>query len=192
MVSVLYTQKNSIYQQLNVDCWDITRDARTFSGTNAVVCHPPCRAWGRLRHFAKPRWDEKELAVSSIAIIRANGGVLEHPAGSKLWSELNLPLGSATDVFGGFTISINQSWFGHRAKKNTWLYICGCSRSQVPRLMLSFDAITHVVGSSKKCRSKSALKELSKKGREATPLHLANFLINIAIICNNNKKQYNG
>lgn len=186
-VSILFTQKNSIYNTLGVDTWDILRDADNYPGHNAVVCHPPCRAWGRLRYFAKPRSNEKQLAINAIGFVRKYGGVLEHPAGSKLWSELKLPLGKEIDSYGGFTISINQSWFGHKAKKNTWLYVCGIDKKNVPALMLSFDAITHIVGTPKRGRKKTGLKELSKKAREATPINLAIWLIELAQLCYINK-----
>ena len=84
MISVLFARKDSIYKQFNVDVWDIDRDARLWPGGNACICHPPCRAWGKLKAFAKPRNDEKELALISIDFIRRNGGVLEHPAQSSL------------------------------------------------------------------------------------------------------------
>ncbi|MWL55341.1 hypothetical protein GQL84_23735, partial [Escherichia coli] len=58
------------------DVFDIERDARTFAGGMPVVAHPPCRAWGRLRKFAKPRPDEKALALFAVAQVRAFGGVL--------------------------------------------------------------------------------------------------------------------
>jgi hypothetical protein len=65
--------------------------------------------------------------------VRLCGGVLEHPAGSRLWKEAELPLhGEFPDKFGGFTIEIDQYDFGHVAHKQTKLYICGVSYSQLP------------------------------------------------------------
>ena len=113
---------------MGLDCWDIERNALNWAGGNPIVAHPPCRAWGQLSHFAKPREGEKELAIYSINQIRKYGGVLEHPRASKLWKEMNLPTGSQVDEFGGYTLCINQSWFGHRAEKKTLLYICGCPK----------------------------------------------------------------
>src|SRR5687768_16317280 len=99
MISVLYTRADSIYKQLGVDCWDIERDARKWPGGNPIVAHPPCRAWGQLSHFANPIQGEKELAISAINQIRKYGGVLEHPRGSKLWHEMNLPMPGKVDKF---------------------------------------------------------------------------------------------
>jgi hypothetical protein len=104
MVSVLFVQEDSIYKSLGVDCWDINRDARLWPGGNSIVCHPPCRSWGQLSHMAKPRPDEKQLAIWSIQQIRKWGGVLEHPRASKLWPEMNLPRPGYYDEFGGFSI----------------------------------------------------------------------------------------
>lgn len=182
-VSVLFVQSSSIYNQFPVDCWDIVRDARNYTGNNPVVCHPPCRAWGRLKHFSKPRPDEKNLAITAIEFVRKYGGVLEHPSGSSLWRELNLPLGNNTDQYGGFTISVNQSWFGHQAQKKTLLYICGVSRSQVPSFPLSFDAIQYTVGGSSKKSNAGHKKNISKKKREATPYLFAAWLIQLASLC---------
>lgn len=185
-VSVLFVQKESIYYSLPVDCWDILRDARNYTGPNPVVCHPPCRAWGRLKAFAKPRPDEKELAVKAVDFVRLYGGVLEHPSGSSLWRELNLPLGNCADQYGGFTISVNQSWFGHQAQKKTLLYICGICRSQVPQLPLSFNAIEYTVGGSSKNNRAAHKKNISKKKREATPLAFALWLVQLASLCRSN------
>ena len=184
MISALFVTKNSIYKELNIDSWDIDRDARLWPGGNPCIAHPPCRAWGQLSHFAKPRPDEKELAIWAINQIRIYGGILEHPRGSKLWPHLNLPLGSEIDSFGGFTISICQSWFGHPCEKKTLLYICGCSPCELPEYPLSFDAVKFVISTKKTRYSRP---EASKKYREYTPINFAKWLIDVANKC---KKSY--
>jgi hypothetical protein len=186
MISVLFTQKNSIYNSLGVDCWDIDRDARNWPGGNPIVAHPPCRAWGKLKGFAKPRPDEKQLAHFSISQIRKFGGVLEHPAESSLWKEANLPKPGKIDPFGGFSICIDQFWFNHKAKKKTLLYICGIAKNELPPIPIRYDAITHKIGFAKswKGKSKFGIKEVSKKEREETPIDLAKWLILVASKCN--------
>jgi len=88
MVSVLFARQDSIYKTLtDCDVWDIERDALKWPGGNPIIAHPPCRAWGSLRHFAKPRPGERELALWAVKQVRAEGGVLEHPARSLLWAE---------------------------------------------------------------------------------------------------------
>jgi hypothetical protein len=178
MVTVLYTREDSVYVKLGCNCYDIKRDARSYIGNDVIIGHPPCRAWGRLKGLARPRVDEKELAISCVQIIQKNGGILEHPAHSSLWRYMNLPVPGQKDEFGGIAISIDQHWFGHLAKKNTWLYIVGCTYKDLPGIPLSFDTITHKVGgSSNKNRSGVKLKEVSKAGREHTPVLLAEWLI---------------
>lgn len=61
--AVLFARSKSIYKSLiDLDVFDIKRDARSFDGAAPVIAHPPCRAWGRLSHLAKPRHDEMSLA----------------------------------------------------------------------------------------------------------------------------------
>ena len=179
-VSALFVRSDSIYKELGIDSWDIERDAKKWPGGNPIIAHPPCRAWGKLKAFAKPRPDEKELAIWSIEQIRKWGGVLEHPRHSALWKELKLPTGKQIDKYGGFSISVNQHWFGHLAKKETLLYICGIKPGNIPDIPISFDAIQYTVCSSKKTTCK---KEIPKKMREATPEAFAKWLIELAKMC---------
>lgn len=179
-VSALFVRRNSIYKKLGVDCWDIDRDARNFPGGNPVIAHPPCRAWGKLKAFAKPRPGEKELAILAIKFVRENGGVLEHPSGSSLFIEY-LPKPAQKDAY-GFTISVDQHWWGHKARKRTYLYIVGCDEKDLPPIPLNFHAITHIVSTSRISR-RNGLKELSKAAREATPPAFAKWLIDTARIC---------
>ena len=169
----------------DVEAYDKDRDARTFQGEMPVVAHPPCRAWGRLRHFAKPEPGEKQLAVWAVTQVRKWGGVLEHPECSQLWERMNLPLGNQRDPYGGYTISIDQFWWGHRARKRTWLYICGVDPNQLPEIPLRFDAITHTVSTTmhrnrKYFRPKPTI---TKAEREATPKEFAEWLVKTARLC---------
>jgi hypothetical protein len=126
-VAVLFARSDSIYRTLpGCDVWDAERDALRWPGGAPVVAHPPCRAWGSLRHFAKPEPGERELAVWAVDRVREWGGVLEHPQASRLWPELGLPCPRKRerDSWGGWTLPIWQSWWGHRADKATrhrWL-----------------------------------------------------------------------
>ena len=150
MITVLFARKDSIYKSIGLDVWDIDRNAMNFDGLNPVIAHPPCRMWGKLSYFAKPRPGEEQTAFHAIDRVRQNGGILEHPAYSKLWKVSGLPRpGSGYDEFGGYTIDIDQSWFGHKARKRTWLYIVGVKQSELPVIPLSFDAIQFVIASKK-------------------------------------------
>ena len=176
-VAVLFARKNSIYHSYpECDVYDKQRNALTYKGGLPIIAHPPCRAWGGLSHFAKPEEGEKELANWSIEQIRQHGGILEHPRTSRLWKEMNLPLGMQVDAYGGYSLSINQSWFGHLARKATLLYVCGIPRGELLPVCYSLDAPTHVVTTSKR-KSGFRLLELSDALREGTPPMLAEWLI---------------
>lgn len=130
-VAALYIDPRGPYPKLgpSVDCFDEFRDARTFTDTIPVVAHPPCGPWGRLRHLSR-RPQDRELAIDAVSVVRANGGVLEHPRGSLLWKELGLPQpGELPDAWGGRTVEVSQCDWGHVARKTTWLYCVGVDRA---------------------------------------------------------------
>lgn len=185
IVSVLFARADSIYKQIpGCDVWDIERDARKWPGSRHVVAHPPCRAWGRLRHFAKPRDDEKELAILAVGNVRQFGGVLEHPAASSLWKAAGLPRpGSGRDEFGGWSIQVPQFWWGHRAYKSTWLYVVGCEPSEIPEIPLVLGEAPCTVGLFSGRDRARARKEISKPEREATPPKFAEWLVELARRC---------
>lgn len=192
-VAVLFARADSVYKMLpGCDVWDIDRDARRWPGGAPVVAHPPCRAWGKLRHFAKPRHDEKELALLAVGQVRAWGGVLEHPAQSTLWQAAGLPMpGAGRDRFGGWTLPVDQDWWGHRAEKATWLYIVGCAPAELPPLPLRLEEPTHVVAMSKdRLKGGRITKghprwrpEVTKAERERTPPPFAVWLVAVARRC---------
>lgn len=184
--AVLFARADSIYKTMpGLDVFDIDRDARTYTGNLPIVAHPPCRAWGQLRHFAKPRHDEKDLARFAVQQIREKGGVLEHPVNSTLWQDQNLPWGPDVDEHGGFTVVVDQFWFGHRARKRTALYIVGCHRSDLPAMPIVLGEPEYVVAPGQGLRSgmPGYRKQLSKKRREATPPDFAVWLCAVAEKC---------
>jgi hypothetical protein len=135
MYIALFVRNDSAYKNREGwDAYDAARDALSYSDLFPVVCHPPCRSWGRLSHMAhNVREGEAELALWSIDKIRQNGGILEHPAGSRLFGKYVPDIGE-TDDFGGFTILVDQYDFGHVAHKKTKLYICGIKPEDIPVL----------------------------------------------------------
>lgn len=187
-VAALFVRHDSIYKRLpGCDAWDIDRDALRWPGGAPVVAHPPCRAWGGLRHFAKPRPGEKALALWAVEQVRRYGGVLEHPAASRLWPEAGLPEpGAGYDAHGGWTLAIDQDWFGHRAEKRTKLYIVGVSPRELPPIPLRLEEATHVVSSSLRRRGDTPgcrRPQLRKSEREHTPPDLAAWLLEVARRC---------
>ena len=185
-VAVLFARADSIYKTLpDVDVWDEARDARKWPGGCPVVAHPPCRAWGRLSHMAKPRPDEKDLARWAVAQVRQWGGVLEHPSASKLWPEMGLPKPGTVDQFGGWTLPIHQHWFGHKAEKSTLLYIVGCRPGDEPAMPMVLGRPLYVVASSLHRNKKAtwARPEIPDAEREHTPPELARWLVDLARRC---------
>ena len=136
IVSVLFARADSAYKTLpGCDVWDKDRNAMLCDDDWPVVAHPPCRAWGRLRTFANPEPGERNTARLAVALVRKNGGVLEHPQGSGLWADQWLPIPGARDQYGGWTLPISQMWWGHKAEKKTgcisWAAILAtCRRSR--------------------------------------------------------------
>ena len=175
-IAVLFTRRDSAYKNYNyLDVYDADRDALTFKGGMPVIAHPPCRAWGKLSHMAKPREGERELALFALSSVRAFGGVLEHPKGSKLWKEQSLPTGNDIDEYGGFTLEIDQYDFGHVAPKKTLLYIKGITRNQLPSLppKNTTTPTRSIAGNIK------GTKRCTQYQREYTPELLIEFLISI-------------
>lgn len=183
-VAVLFARSDSIYKSLpRTDVWDIERDARRWPGRSPVVAHPPCRAWASLRHYAKPREGEKDLALLAIQHVRRWGGVLEHPQLSTLWRTAKLPEPGERDEYRGWTLVIDQNWFGHRARKRTRLYIVGCEPGDIPTMPLRLGEATHTVGLWSG-RDKSRCRPSISKGEfEATPPELAAWLCDLARRC---------
>jgi hypothetical protein len=178
--AVLFVRADSVYKTLECDAWDFERNALMWPGGVPCVVHPPCRAWGRLRHFARPREGERELALWAVAQVRKWGGVLEHPAASLLWMEAGLPDPGRRDEHGGWTLPILQWWWGHRAEKATFLYIVGCNPKDVPELPLCIGEPTHVIQSRKRSDYRPSV---SKAEREHTPVSLALWLLDLARRC---------
>jgi hypothetical protein len=134
-----------------------------------------------MRAFSKAPPGDKELAVIAVGWVRQYGGVLEHPKGSQLWPYMSLPVGMGVDEYGGYSLCVDQSWWGHEARKPTMLYIVGCPQSQLPDIPIRFDAIQKVVSASTK--KGGSLPEVSKKNRSATPVALAEWLVTVAELC---------
>jgi hypothetical protein len=187
VIAALFIRADSIYKTMpNVDAWDIERDARKWPGGCPVVAHPPCRAWGRLAHMANPRPDEKDLARWAVRQVRRWGGVLEHPNGSTLWGDQELPKPGQSDEHGGWTLGIHQDWWGHRAEKATLLYIKGVKPNDIPDMPIKLEEPTHVIASSTARQHRGHPRfrpEVTKAEREHTPPALAYWLVDLASRC---------
>ena len=142
-VAALYVQKGGCYFGVpDVDPWDEARDARLYDGPHPVVAHPPCQRWGRYWMGSplvvartgerKKKGDDNGCFKAALAAVRQFGGVLEHPEGSFAWEAfgLNQPPREGgwvnADFEGGWTCRVEQGFYGHWARKPTWLYAAGC------------------------------------------------------------------
>lgn len=169
-VAALYVRGDGHYtSSRGVEPWTEARDATRYKGPWPVIAHPPCAPWGRYRTIAPTR-QRADLAVRAVDQVRWFGGVLEHPAESRLWAARDMPRpGEAADQWGGWTLLIRQSWWGHRAPKPTWLYIVG--RRDVPALPPPAPD------------PGGRIEDMSERDRELTPAALADWLISLARGC---------
>lgn len=169
-VAALYVRSDGPYVgMVGVDVWDRNRDANGYDRTDPVIAHPPCGAWGRYAHIYKG--DDKQCAWFAVYHVRRVGGVLEHPKDSKLWKAAGLPRpGAPADLAGGYSIEVNQGWFGHPAPKATWLYLVGCDHRAV-KPPIGFDPFASPTG---------RVEKLSRRDREITPPAFRDWLISLA------------
>lgn len=192
-IAALFVDPRGSYAGMpDVDMWDETRDARLYTGPHPVVAHPPCARWCRLAGLVEARWGHKRgddggCFASALASVRRWGGVLEHPAYSDAWAAHDLnrpPTGGgwvAADLLGGWTCYVEQSRYGHPAKKATWLYAHGVD---LPRLRWGHvpdrDVRALVSWCGNHVSSGETRPRLSKKAASATPPEFRDELIAMA------------
>ena len=136
--------------------------------------------------------DDGGCFEAALASVRKWGGVLEHPCDSRAWSHfgLNIPPRSGgwinADWQGGWTCCVEQGFYGHFARKPTWLYAC---HAEFPSLRWGKGerrldpAIVERWGLKRAIR----LGEIgcvggggNDKDRSATPIEFRDMLLNIA------------
>lgn len=138
MIAALYVQTDGVYADIpDVELWDEARDARLYDGPHPVVAHPPCQRWGRFWHgsprkpFQYAKGDDGGCFAAALVAVRRWGGVLEHPRDSLAWAAHGLTAPPRTggweyaDFEGGWTCCVEQGFYGHTARKATWLYAHG-------------------------------------------------------------------
>lgn len=167
-VAVLCCSAKSVYHRMSgVEAYDMARDARTFAGGMPVVAHPPCRSWSAYcAHQAKPLPGEKDLGPICVEWLRKCGGVLEHPAHSRLWDACGLPKPGQRhgDVWAA---EVLQAWWGDSRTKKTWLCFFGVD----PRAV-SFPIRPHDPRGDRR-----RWQVMSKSQRSATPEAMAEWLV---------------
>lgn len=173
-IAALCVAPNSLYKRmLGVEGYDQARDVRTFAGGVPVVAHPPCRAWSAYTaHQAKPAEGEKELGLLCAEWLRSEGGVLEHPAHSRLFEAARLPMPGQRqgDLY---TTLVWQAWWGYPMRKATWLCF---SRVNVRELEFPYRPHDSRAGEGDRRRQQV----MSKHQRAATCEGLAHWLVGAA------------
>lgn len=128
----------------------------------------------------------------AVEMVKRYGGVLEHPKASTLWPACGLPDPGVIDEYGGFTMPIDQDWFGHRAQKATRLYIVGIRPRELPAFPIKLEDPTHVIAQSRPRRKDGTRLRKGMRGwrpevtlaeREHTPPLLAEWLVEVAAKC---------
>lgn len=174
-----------------IDPWDVTRDARKYTGPHPVVAHPPCFLWVNLAAVnwkryrrEKPAWypggNDGGCFESALTSVRRWGGVLEHPAGSHAWKAFGLQRPEHDDRWSWnwtrpneWTCEVWQSAYGHPARKRTWLLYIG--DSPPPDLDWTRKPGTHQVGWFDRIKP-----TLSKRAAIATPPAFRDALLGLA------------
>lgn len=197
MVAALYVDPRGVYAGLDgVEVWDVSRDARTYSGPWPVVAHPPCERWGRYwsggpsARVRRQLGDDGGCFSAALAAVRRWGGVLEHPEASHAWTRhgLNHPPRSGgwivADLVGGWTCCVEQGHYGHPARKATWLYAHGLI---LPSLKwgssgqrIKFEDSFHSAEEWRRAVKTGRCQRLSKRQRAATPIPFRDLLLSMA------------
>ena len=181
MVAALFVETNGVYCGLDcVDPWDKERDARKYNGPWPVVAHPPCERWSQMNRVNASRWaykmgEDDGCFASALVSVRTFGGVLEHPAESLAFPAYGLPRprrGWQLTIDGDRLCEVNQSAYGHRATKRTWLLAHGLVP---PPLNWKRVRGTHQIGG-----FDVTLPQLPKRERATSPLPFRDLLLSIA------------
>jgi hypothetical protein len=129
----LYVEKGGIYYEIpDVDQWPEDRDARGYNGPFPVVAHPPYQRWSSLAKLCESKYGIKAeqdggCFEHALNCVRKFGGVLEHPSRSLAFKKYLLPTPTKFGVWeywpddNSWTIQFNQSTYGHKSQKPTWL-----------------------------------------------------------------------
>jgi hypothetical protein len=187
MIAALFVQEGGAYYGIDgVEPWPESRDARRYRGPWPVVAHPPCERWSRLAPLAALRGAEPVgydggCFMAALDAVRQWGGILEHPEASYAWAEFGLlrpgPEGWTRSIDGGWVCRVEQGWYGHPARKASWLYAYGVD--YLPSLRWGPSVTGFVVGKTKGA-GRDRLPEMPKNQRSVTPTAFRDLLLSIA------------
>jgi len=177
-VAALYCDPRGPYGSMpGVDMWDEARDARLYDGPHPVVAHPPCGPWSKMARFCTKQ--DASLGPVAVRQVRTFGGILEHPAYSRLWNECGLPRPGVLDGTQGseFSIAVEQYRWGHRCVKPTWLFMVRVDPREVFALRrIHVPAPTNAIRGGKKDNRPG----IGHLARRLTPPAFAEWLVQLA------------
>ncbi len=197
MVAALYVATGGCYYGLpDVEPWGLPeRDAREYAGPWPVIAHPPCARWGRY-WFGGPsakvrrvKGDDDGCFAAALASVRAWGGVLEQASSAWRAHGLIPPArgpGWQAAGDGGWTCCVEQGWYGHAARKATWLYAFGVDPPSLRWWKSPATAKLDLGCHSKEERARvvarrtSVVHQMCARKRAATPLPFRDLLLSIA------------
>jgi hypothetical protein len=164
-VAALYVDPAGVYAGLpDVEIWDEKRDARLYAGPWPVVAHPPCNRWVSYGAREK-RGDDGGCFAAALEAVRTWGGVLEHPARSQAWSAYDLPRPArggwtASLLYGGLSLELDQNAYGFPTRKLTWLYCHGITPGDVHDVLRSAPRGCETLWSSERSRTPPAFRDV--------------------------------
>lgn len=189
---------SALAHQAKVSCsscgWSGMRCRLTDDDAAGGSC-PSCKSGWNVR------FDDRDCGPRAVEQVRKWGGVLEHPAGSKLWEhyahrtdgmclpypethpDWDVPTG---DNCSGYTIEVDQVEWGHVARKRTWLYLVGVPRSALEAPPFPGREPTHYCGGGRTPSSRTGgaipagMKAASSQQKRRTPPLFAEYLIRLA------------
>ena len=184
MIAALFVETGGVYYGLpNVKPYCKYRDARTYNGAFPIVGHPPCQRWSILAHSVQARYkirikEDDGLFAFTLETVERVGGVIEHPALSMAWKAFSIdsPIhGMWYPTRKGWTCSVAQSAYGHKARKMTWLYYVG---KKPFSLNWEIPPATHQISRDAAWSKKLAI--CSKNDANGTPIPFRDLLIELA------------
>ena len=190
MIAALFVDHDGIYAgRPDVDPWPESRDARTYTGPHRVVAHPPCQRWGRWWWALgddRPG-NDGGCFLAALSAVEQFGGVIEHPAYSHAWARFGIPEpapsgGWSRGLFRpGWSCQVAQRRYGHRARKQTWLYYVG---PNPPELLWGDgdppEAYLCAPGRTKTSPGRTDVEIMDAREARATPSAFAELLISLA------------
>jgi hypothetical protein len=198
-INALFVETDGVYfNQENIIPWDIEKNAFDCKNNLKAICHPPCKRWGRYWSggpsvkVKKLMGDDNQSFAFCLWYVRTFGGIIEHPQGSHAWNYYGLKKPKhgqgwiEADSYGGYTCSVYQGNYGHKAPKPTWLYINKVNKKELdwsrPENKLKVEESPHSKEEAMAIRNDpnyKPKKRISEKERMDTPIEFRDLLVSM-------------